>query len=239
MRLCIDIGNSRIKWGWSDAPGVVEAAGNCEQTSEMFAILEHHAAPTEILLADVRGGQPARDILTHAQKRTWPEPVAVATRAGFGQLNVGYRQPELLGVDRFLCLVAVLGDSPAVVVSAGTALTIDGISAQGEHKGGVIMPGQRAALDALTRAAPVLHGRADLSHAVLSPWGCDTSEALGNGVLYAWVGGAERVISDMRQRLGADCRVVLTGGDGLSLKKWLRIEARYDEHLVLRGMTHL
>ncbi len=239
MRLVIDIGNSRIKWGWSDRAGVVTDAGICVAPAEMFAVLAMHTPPTEILLADVRCGEAAKEILAHVRRLAWPEPVAVSTRADFGVLKVGYRQPELLGVDRFLSLIAVLDARPVVVVSAGTALTVDGVAADGEHKGGVIIPGQRAMLEALTRAATMLHGRADLQHAALTPWGADTSEALGNGVLYAWVGGAERVIGGMLEQLGADCRIMLTGGDGMLLKKWLKFDAQYDELLVLRGMTHL
>lgn len=239
MRLCIDIGNSRIKWGWSANAGDVVDAGNCALPAELFAALDKHAAPTEILLADVRGGRTVEEILAHIRSRAWPEPVAVTTRAGFGSLKVGYRQPELLGVDRFLSLVAVSDIRPVVVVSAGTALTVDGIAGDGKHEGGVIMPGHRAALGALTRAAPVLHDRAILQHAALTPWGLDTAEALANGVLYAWAGGAERAIGGMLEQLGADCRIMLTGGDGLLLKKWLKFEAQYDELLVLRGMTHL
>ena len=239
MRLCIDIGNSRIKWGWSQGPGKVVDAGSCQEAAEMFAAATEHAPPGEILLADVRGGGCHEAVAANVRELGWPEPVRVSSQACFGGLRNGYRAPESLGVDRFLLLVASFRRRPAVVVSAGTALTVDGVAVDGTHMGGVIMPGLNAALESLGRAVPALRDCADPQSAVLDPCGRDTAEALGNGVLYAWVGGAERAISDMCEGLGGECAIVLTGGDGRLLHKWLNFNAEYDELLVLRGMTYL
>jgi type III pantothenate kinase len=239
MRLCIDIGNSRIKWGWSDAPGRVVDAGGCVEVSEMFAMAGAHAPPREILLADVRGGHSRELLVSRVRELGWPLPEPVISRERFEGLRIGYRVPESLGADRFLVLVASIPSRPAVVVSAGTALTVDGITADGMHMGGLIMPGLTAALESVNRVSAALRGGADPKNAALEPWGHDTSEAVGNGVLYAWVGGAEKAINDMREGLGGACAIILTGGDGRLLHKWLKFEAQYDELLVLRGMTYL
>lgn len=239
MRLCIDIGNSRIKWGWSDAPGSVVDAGSCRTVAEMIDAVGGHAPPAGVLLADVRADETRELVEAKVDDLRWPAPIRLASAERFQALRNGYRDPRTLGVDRFLALVATQESRPAVVVSAGTALTVDGIGADGTHMGGVIMPGLQAALDALSRAAPALKGKGDPRSAALTPWGRDTAEALSSGILYAWVGGAERAIEDMCERLGGTCAIVLTGGDGLLLKKWLKFETQYDELLVLRGMTYL
>jgi type III pantothenate kinase len=239
MRLCIDIGNSRIKWGWSEKPGALIDSASVRTVHEMFSAVARRAVPTRVLLADVRGGETRELLEEHIRKLRWPAPEGLISLERFEAMRNGYRNPESLGVDRFLALVATREIRPVVVVSAGTALTVDGMAADGSHTGGVIMPGLMAALNALGRAAPALAGKGDPWSAALNPWGRDTGTAVGSGILYAWVGGAERAITDIRERLGAECAVILTGGDGRLLKKCLKFEARYDELLVLRGMTYL
>lgn len=241
MRLLIDIGNSRIKWGWSARPGEVSKAGHSVDARSLMSAWSACAKPQEILIADVRGGQDAVAITRLISELSWPEPQIVVSQACFGRLRIAYPEASAFGVDRFLALVAVtqVCSTGVVVVSAGTALTIDGLGSDGIHRGGVILPGLQAGMAALGKAAPILRDRANPREAQLSPWAVDTETALGNGLLYAWAGGAERAVVDMRARLGGACALVLTGGDGRLLDKWLKFAAYYDEHLILRGMTYL
>ncbi|NDF74787.1 MAG: type III pantothenate kinase, partial [Betaproteobacteria bacterium] len=61
----------------------------------------------------------------------------------------GYSDPTRLGADRWAALIGAyaLGLVPGVIVSAGTALTVDMMGADGRFAGGIIVPGFRA-LDA-------------------------------------------------------------------------------------------
>ena len=68
-------------------------------------------------------------------------------------MTSGYRDPERLGVDRWLALIAARERSkqPTVIVDAGSACTIDLLDSEGRHLGGYILPGLTAMGEALVR----------------------------------------------------------------------------------------
>src|SRR5699024_8726538 len=76
-----------------------------------------------------------------------------------------YAQPETLGVDRFLSMVAAYADghAPCVLVSCGTALVLDALAAGGRHLGGLIAPGatlmQQSVLGATAQVRPQSPGQ--------------------------------------------------------------------------------
>jgi type III pantothenate kinase len=90
------------------------------------------------------------------------------TVARFGDLHIAYRQPETLGADRFLAMLAARARStlapdpkPWLVVGIGTAITLDLIDADGLHRGGRIAPSpalMREALHARARQLPEYGG---------------------------------------------------------------------------------
>lgn len=242
MRLLVDIGNTRIKWAWSERSGELSGCASAFGVDALCASVENHARPQAVLLADVRGDVGLQERIVQALAALgWPECMPVASRARFGPLRIGYADATQLGVDRFLALVAASEflPQPVIVLNAGTALTVDALDANGRHLGGVIMPGLRSIAGALGAAAPRLPAVREFESVRLEPWGTDTASAIGNGILYAWAGAAGRVVDDMRERLGADCRVLIGGGDGALLGGRLKTAVHHDEFLVLRGMTYL
>src|SRR5690606_40574629 len=104
-------------------------------------------------------------------------------------LHCAYAQPERLGVDRWLALLAAHHDAPAapaLVISAGTALTVDRLDPAGRHRGGVIAPGLAAMREGLFAAAPGLagfdQGQAGAGMAT------DSADAIASGCLQAALG---------------------------------------------------
>ncbi len=71
-------------------------------------------------------------------------------------VTIRYSDPSRLGVDRWLAMLAAHAASTkaCLVVDCGTALTIDKLTASGEHCGGYIIPGlalMRRSLEENTR----------------------------------------------------------------------------------------
>ena len=64
-----------------------------------------------------------------------------------------YDQPERLGVDRWLALIAAtqLIDGDCIVIDAGSAITVDLLRADGQHLGGAILPGINTSIDRFKR----------------------------------------------------------------------------------------
>src|SRR5207244_10337666 len=101
--------------------------------------------------------------------------------------------PERVGLDRLAAAVSAnvlrRSGAPAIVVDAGSAITVDLVTSDGAFEGGVILPGFRMSAEAL-------YGAELLPLAVLSPndapppgVGQDTEGAIGIG-LFGGAGGA-------------------------------------------------
>ena len=83
-------------------------------------------------------------------------------------------------------------------------------SERGEYLGGVITPGIHISMEALFERASKLH-RVEIARPK-SVIGRTTTGALQSGLLYGYSGLVDSMIGRIREELGADARVVATGG---------------------------
>jgi type III pantothenate kinase len=149
-----------------------------------------------------------------------------------------YRNPEKLGVDRWLALIAVhrRTRAPACIVDCGTAVTFDGLDPEGRHLGGLILPGLRMMQDALLGHTQI---------GLLSPvdgvelLARDTAGAVTSGALFACAGLLELVVGRIARECGRVPEVVLTGSDGAKLQAVLETGSGYEPDLVLQGLAEL
>jgi len=147
------------------------------------------------------------------------------------------------GVDRLVTARAAL-PGPAVIVDAGTAVTVDVVDADGVFLGGFIAPGPATGLDGLVRAAPALPSLAG-TPVDIAP-GVETEGALSAGAWGLVVGGVDRLVEACFARLdqegagaGAQAVVHATGGWGAPWAAASRYAARgvrTDEALAHRGV---
>jgi type III pantothenate kinase len=137
---------------------------------------------------------------------------------------VGYAvdAPEQLGIDRVLNALAahcLAHPHAAVVVSVGTAVTIDLIDAKGVFQGGVIFPGPRLMAQSLnehTAKLPLVS--ADTLPAVVAP-GKNTNDAILAGVRAAVVGAAILLVNHYADH-GEPPWVFITGGAAGDLSRF-------------------
>lgn len=246
MILLLDAGNSRLKWailrnGHFEHGGALERTGDAvkELASAAWGELD---APESILVANV-AGEPLRRALNSWVKRHWkltPEYV-VASAEQFGIRNA-YTEPNRLGIDRWLALLAAreLFQGPLCVVDCGTALTIDVLAQDNRHLGGLIIPGLQLMRDALVgRAEAIREQMQRASHEQVRLLGADTGSAVVGGTLYAEIAVIDRIFADLRAELGNELRCILTGGDAPHLQSLLSAQAHYEADLVLRGLARL
>jgi len=235
--LLCDIGNTHCDWALAGQAGwIARGRAPSERIVELFAQdWRRFDAPCRILAANVAGSEAAQ-ALAQGCRALWgraPEFLRAPAR-GLGVVN-GYRQPGQLGIDRWLALVAAagLGSEPACVVDCGSAITIDLLATEGRHLGGVILPGlamMERALRAGTRIPPYTHrGASDLAAK-------DTGAAIHAGALLAAAAAVERATGELRLRVGARVRLMLTGGAAPQLFGSLREPFQYQPDLVLQGM---
>jgi type III pantothenate kinase len=146
--------------------------------------------------------------------------------------------PETIGPDR-LCAAAAPaceGVTDAVIIDAGTAVTVD-ILRDGVFTGGAIMPGLDMMLHSLCERTSALPRISMEPGAVTSVPGRDTASALRAGVLGAYRGGAGKLLGHSVERFVNLPPVFLTGGDAGHLIDALSPAPRHYPDLVLQGLN--
>ena len=234
MIVCLDSGNTRIKWGVHDGTGwLAQGAVLHADVWQLSQLAEQWPYPERVVLANVAGedaGQRIRQQLVPWQKVLCE---VKSTPRCCGVTNL-YNIPERLGVDRWCALIGAwaMFRKACVVVMAGTATTIDTLDAQGNFLGGDILPGvgmMQGALARGTAALPFAEGRY-----VSYPRGTD--DAIVSGVLEAQAGAVERVYARLRDPEGL---CVLSGGYSEGIIGCLVVKARLAQNLPLEGLARI
>jgi type III pantothenate kinase len=169
--------------------------------------------------------------------------IAVAAHDSPWPFTVGIESPESIGPDRLCAAAAVagLGALDAVIVDAGTALTVDILSG-GAFAGGAIMPGLEMMLRSLsdgTSALPLARIDAETVPDDFLPPGRETVSAIRAGVLGAWRGGAANLVDLSLGSFRKEPPVFLTGGDAGLLAGAISPAPRLYPDLVLEGLNSL
>jgi len=240
MQLLLDIGNSKIKWGLMDEYDTIfNIAAHSHREKTIAAIARRYWAdisPTRVVAANVAGEEAAAQVRAWVEQ-AWQVPVEFLAPCGyaFGVVN-GYFAPELLGADRWAALIAVAqhphGD--LCIVDCGTALTVDALSADNRHLGGMIVPGLGLMRKSLQTDTAMVRATQGANFQLL---GGDTGSAVAAGTMYTLVALIERVRGDLEAELGAPITILLTGGDGAILAPLLSGPIDYQPNLVLQGLA--
>jgi type III pantothenate kinase len=234
MILTIDAGNTRIKWGlrtdggW-ERTGAIPTAAARELTAAIGA-----RRCERMLIANV-AGRAVEASVAQASSQFACEPEFLRSQATQCGVQSSYDDPEQLGVDRWVALIAArrLHAGSCLVVNAGTALTVDALSDEGVFLGGIIVPGielMRRALDAHTAGLRLQSGAVHFFPA-------NTGDAIMSGAAHAAAGAIERMARFMEAAGQTSVRVILAGGGAEDLRPLLDLDTSVVEHLVLEGLA--
>jgi type III pantothenate kinase len=244
--LLLDVGNTRVKWarvrnGRLGPQRALAHGGELRRLPAAWPPLAAGAVDQVVLVSVA-----SRHITAAIESRLRRRGFAItrfrsrATQAG---LRNAYREPWRLGADRWAAMLGARARWPRralLVVSAGTAITVDLVDATGRHRGGVIVPGRRlmqAALLQDTAGIARRAGRISAAHSrVRQPFARHTASALASGAVQAAVALVERLRVEARAELGHYPHVVLTGGDAPTLARHLKCPSHSMQDLVLRGL---
>jgi len=149
--------------------------------------------------------------------------------------------PERVGLDRLAAAVAAnvlrATNTPAIVIGAGSAITVNLIAKDGAFEGGVILPGFRMSAEAL-------YGADLLPLAVLEPnneppplIGKNTEDAIRSGLFWGAVGAVREVVKRMSEPLSKEPNIFVTGGDLRQFTQYLGDQATFVPDLVLSGIA--
>lgn len=245
MALLIDVGNTRIKWARFE-DGALQpqsAAPHADWNAQTFieTILQRGSRTDRVLVSNVAGARMA-DVIRTAVAQAWKiEARFVTSTAMAGGIRNAYSQPAKLGVDRWLAMIGAhaLERGAVCVVSVGTAMTIDGIAADGRHLGGVIVPGPDLMISSLLTNTSDIAQRAQQGSASEGLFADNTLGAIRQGTEQALGALIERAVGSVRRALNETPKVLTTGGASDRVEKTIGVPYRSVPDLVLQGLAVL
>jgi len=256
VTLAVDVGNTRIKFG------VFESAATKESQPELPVCRAALALPvTEVLDSGkitahfeawrkklnrgaVAGVNPAAiaRVVSGWPVKIWPAPTVVE-RADELPLEVNVDSPDKVGIDRLLDAVAAnvlrRPEQPVVIVDAGTATTVNLVSAAGAFEGGAILPGLDLGARALhehTALLPQIDVQVLLTTPA-APLGRDTRAAISSGLWFGQIGAIRELVARLSELTDRPPLVLVTGGNGRWLAPALGSDVRSEPDLALRGLA--
>ena len=238
--LLIDIGNTRLKWAVDSARGFEPGEGllsSAISPDEIVNQVWNRLQPAHVLISCV-GKQELQQQISACIATKWglEAELLVSPAKGNGITNA-YSQPEKLGSDRWAAMVAAVDqvNEAVCVVDCGTAVTLDVVTADGLHQGGLITPGLGLSRQCLQVATQMNFAmpESQLGRAYL---GQSTEQCLQQGTLSAICGMINRTYQQTTQNYGA-VSLILTGGDAELLQACLEYESLLVPDLVLKGLS--
>lgn len=180
-----------------------------------------------------------RPLRTFCARRTGRGPEFFGTDLPAPIENVT-EAPEKVGADRLLLALGAreLCGAPCVVISAGTAITVDLVDAEGRFAGGAIAAGFGLCARALGEGAELLPLVQVETPPPPGP-AKNTREAIRRGVFWSCAGGAGALVEQYRRALDApQAPVVCTGSDAPLLMKGLEADdIHHEPYLIFEGMA--
>ncbi len=238
MDLLIDLGNTRIKWAVQDGAGLglVQRLAHENRFPAALAADWAELEPERVFLASVAAPSVRQGLMEFCRRRWALQPKIARPRARALGVTVAYAVPQQLGVDRWLALIAAHTQKrlPALIIDAGTAVTYDLLRQDGQHLGGLILPGLRMMRQSLLDRTQI--ALRDLGTETQC-WAKDTASGIASGTLQALGALGERLAHQLAQVTGAAPSLLVTGGDGQRLQSVLPIPSRWEPDLVLQGLA--
>ena len=245
MILVIDVGNTRLKWAWLTSTGLSDQQAVVHRDAKpgiwTTALFESGHRPSRVLVSNVAGPAMAKT-LTRLTKKMFRVNVEFVTAA-----------PEFHGTHQWLsrslaCWARTVGwrligawtkaRSALCVVDAGTAVKVDSVDANGQHLGGLIVPGIHMMREALMNktsdiAKAAVHSTPSLAGVLAN----NTIGAVSRGAVFALAGMADRAAEVIEQSTGAKPKLFITGGDAGMITGTMRSHGEIVPDLVLQGLA--
>ena len=234
----LDIGNTRLKWRWLDAAECRLSGGATSRSEGMPAwALRRDAARAPIVrVVSVAGAEFDAELAAALGDAGFLAPRFARSQGRHGRLRSGYAEPERLGADRWVALVAasLAVSGPCAVLDAGSAITLDFVDAEGDHEGGWIVPGLGLMRRSLLRDTAGIRFDRGAGHVADAP-GATTAQAVMAGTLHMARDFARHRWLAFRER-APGAVLFVTGGDGAALASELPGDVRLSPDLVLDGL---
>lgn len=246
MILAIDVGNTNITLGCLDKKEIYFVSrlstDHSKTADEYTLILKGILDLYRVDLSKIRGGiissvVPAlkRPLSIAVEKLTGKPCMIVGSGLKTG-LNILIDNPAQLGSDLVVDAVAALAEypTPILIFDMGTATTLSVVDGKGNYRGGMIIPGIKVSLDALSnRTSQLQRISLEEPRALI---GTNTIDCMKSGIVYGNAAMLDGIIDRVTDELGEKASVVATGGLASVIVPHCRREIFYDDNLMLKGL---
>jgi type III pantothenate kinase len=234
-----DVGNTRIKWGRCSPAAVLDTASLPPDDAAAWQAQREQWGLPRPLVWTVTGVHPPRRGALADWLRQRGDRVIVLDDPAQLPLRVTLERPDHVGIDRLVDAVAAntrrAPDTPAVIIDAGSAVTVDWLDPSGAFAGGAILPGLRLMAQALhdhTALLPLI----EVPRQAPAPVGTSTPAAMESGIFWAVAGGVRALVLEMAGRSPRPPEVYLTGGDAPALHAVLGPGVQLWSNMTLEGI---
>ena len=252
MILCIDIGNTNIKYAVFEGK-VLKASyrvsSRHSRTADEYGATLINLLNSSNITKDMIEGIIMSSVIpslnytiSHMCEYFFGvSPIMIGAGIKTG-INIKTDNPKEVGADIIANCVSAFtkyGDGSAmIVIDFGTATTFDVLSANGELLGVVIAPGIKSSLEGLvsnTAQLPMIE-----LEIPKSAIGKNTKECMQAGIIFGFAGIVENIVKKIKNELKVkDIKVIATGGMGEIISKEVSCITATDRMLTLEGLRLL
>ena len=247
MLLAIDIGNTNIVIGCMKDDEIVfkaRIATDRLRTSDQYGVeIKNMIEAFGVNLKEIDDciissvvPPVFNSVRTGVLKIIGKQPMVVSPGLKTG-LNIHVDVPSQVGSDRIVIAVAALAEyeAPLILMDLGTATTIEVVEPDNRYVGGIIFPGVRVSLEALTSRAAQLPGISlDKPKAVI---GKNTVDCMRSGMMYGTAAMIDGIIERIEEELGHKATIVATGGLARFITPLCKREIILERDLLLKGLN--
>ena len=249
MLLAIDIGNTNILIGGIQDDQIMfkaRIATDRTRTSDQYGVeIKNMIEALGAKISDISDciissvvPPVFNSVRTGVIKIIGKQPMVVGPGLKTG-LNIHVDVPSQVGSDRIVIAVAALAEyqAPLILIDMGTATTIEVVEPENRYLGGVIFPGVKVSLDALTNHAaqlPVIS--LDQPKQVI---GKNTVDCMRSGTMYGNAAMIDGLVDRIEEELGHSSTIIATGGLARFITPLCKREIIVEKDLLLKGLNLL
>ncbi len=246
MILAIDIGNTNIVIGCCDDEKIYfieRLSTNYPKTELEYAISFKNVLELYgIDASQIEGGiissvvPPITNIVRASVEKVLGKTVKIVGPGVKTGLNILMDNPAQVGSDRIVNAVAAINEYPAplIIIDMGTATTFCVIDEKKNYIGGMILPGVRISLDALTSRTSQL---SKISiEAPKKTIGKNTIDCMKSGIIHGNAACIDGMVKRIEHELGQKATVLATGGLARKIVPYCEQRILIDDELLLKGL---
>jgi len=254
--LLIDAGNSSLKWAMLDGDMLLKqtSIGYADRTPVQVikeVLKAHQGDCNSLLMVTVLG----RDFVSKTKGLAADNSIDfnnIESKQELAGIKNAYLQAHKLGADRLVGMIAAYDllkvsnseNKAFIVIDSGTATTVDAVNKDGEHLGGVIMPGLNLCTDSLLKNTKLLPLWNKAYQDFKPDCFCkETTQAIASGSLIGLAGAIdgiclkmekEMLVNEYKQKVGIN--KIICGGNANKLIPHLGLDYQLQDDLLMQGL---